>query len=154
MLDEEGEPTTVPMGLREMAFVPTPDDATQATHAAPETPDDVSAPRTRPRSAPPTSTPSRPARRGAVPRTRAADDAGNDIFDAEVLRRLKELDPRGDNRLLERVAKLLKTRRTVFLPQMDEAFKMNDNAAIMHVAHTLKSSSASIGALKLSHMCA
>ncbi|MGC4062657.1 MAG: hypothetical protein QM749_18160 [Aquabacterium sp.] len=41
LLDEEGEPTTVPMGLREMAFVPTPDDATQATHAAPETPDDV-----------------------------------------------------------------------------------------------------------------
>jgi HPt (histidine-containing phosphotransfer) domain-containing protein len=31
---------------------------------------------------------------------------------------------------------------------------MQDSAAIMHVAHTLKSSSASIGALKLSHMCA
>jgi HPt (histidine-containing phosphotransfer) domain-containing protein len=40
------------------------------------------------------------------------------------------------------------------LPQLEEALKLQDQAAVMHVAHTLKSSSASIGALKLSHMCA
>jgi two-component system sensor histidine kinase/response regulator len=78
----------------------------------------------------------------------------DDVLDAEALRRLRELDPRGDNRLLERVAKAFRTSVGRLLPQMDEAFKMNDSAAIMHVAHTLKSSSASIGALKLSHMCA
>jgi HPt (histidine-containing phosphotransfer) domain-containing protein len=77
-----------------------------------------------------------------------------ELFDAEALRRLRELDPRGDNRLLERVAKAFETSVGRLLPQLDEAFKMNDRAAIMHVAHTLKSSSASIGALKLSHMCA
>jgi HPt (histidine-containing phosphotransfer) domain-containing protein len=84
----------------------------------------------------------------------AASAPHGEIFDAEALRRLKELDPRGDNRLLERVAKAFENSVGRLLPQMDEAFKMNDSAAIMHVAHTLKSSSASIGALKLSQMCA
>ncbi|MGC4060148.1 MAG: hypothetical protein QM749_04570 [Aquabacterium sp.] len=49
------------------------------------------------------------------------------------MRRLKELDPRGDNRLLERVAKAFENSVGRLLPQMDEAFKMNDSAAIMHV---------------------
>ncbi|MDO9234908.1 MAG: response regulator [Aquabacterium sp.] len=81
-------------------------------------------------------------------------DQSGDIFDAEALRRLRELDPRGDNRLIERVAKAFESSIGRLLPQLDEAAKMNDSAAIMHVAHTLKSSSASIGALKLSHLCA
>jgi CheY-like chemotaxis protein len=76
------------------------------------------------------------------------------VLDADALARLRELDPRGDNRLLERVAKAFETSVGRLLPQLDEAFKMNDQAAITHVAHTLKSSSASIGALKLSQMCA
>jgi HPt (histidine-containing phosphotransfer) domain-containing protein len=76
------------------------------------------------------------------------------LFDAEALRRLRELDPRGDNRLIERVAKAFESSVGRLLPQLEEAVKMQDSAAIMHVAHTLKSSSASIGALKLSHMCA
>jgi CheY-like chemotaxis protein len=77
-----------------------------------------------------------------------------DVLDPESLRRLRELDPHGDNRLIERVAKAFENSVNRLLPQLDEAFKMNDSAAIMHVAHTLKSSSASIGALKLSQMCA
>nr|WP_315197612.1 response regulator [uncultured Aquabacterium sp.] len=77
-----------------------------------------------------------------------------DLFDPEALRRLRELDPRGDNHLFERVGKAFETSVGRLLPQLDEAFRMNDHAAIMHVAHTLKSSSASIGALKLSHLCA
>ena len=40
------------------------------------------------------------------------------------------------------------------LPQLEEAVKLQDQASIVHVAHTLKSSSASIGALKLSQTCA
>jgi two-component system sensor histidine kinase/response regulator len=87
----------------------------------------------------------------AAPAT-GGQDGG--ILDAEALRRLKELDPRGDNRLLERVAKAFETSVGRLLPQLDEAFKSHDSAAIMHVAHTLKSSSASIGALKLSQLCA
>ncbi|WP_290867598.1 Hpt domain-containing protein, partial [Aquabacterium sp.] len=76
------------------------------------------------------------------------------VLDAEALQRLRELDPRGDNRLIERVAKAFETSVGRLLPQLEEAFKMHDQAAITHVAHTLKSSSASIGALKLSQMCA
>jgi HPt (histidine-containing phosphotransfer) domain-containing protein len=78
----------------------------------------------------------------------------DDIFDAEALRRLRELDPRGDNRLFDRVGKAFESSVGRLLPQLDDAFRSHDTAAIVHVAHTLKSSSASIGALKLSQMCA
>ena len=78
----------------------------------------------------------------------------DNIFDAEALRRLRELDPRGDNRLFERVGKAFETSVGRLLPQLEDAFNVNDTAAIVHVAHTLKSSSASIGALKLSQLCA
>ncbi len=77
-----------------------------------------------------------------------------EVLDAEALRRLRELDPRGDNRLIERVAKAFDNSVGRLLPQLDDALKNNDHSAIVHVAHTLKSSSASIGALKLSQMCA
>ncbi|MDE2593200.1 MAG: response regulator [Burkholderiales bacterium] len=76
------------------------------------------------------------------------------IFDSESLRRLRELDPKGDNKLIERVAKAFETSVGRLLPQLDESIKAQDNAGIVHVVHTLKSSSASIGALKLSHQCA
>jgi two-component system sensor histidine kinase/response regulator len=75
-------------------------------------------------------------------------------LDADALKRLRELDPRGDNRLLERVAKAFETSVSRLMPQLEEACKVSDLSAISHVAHTLKSSSASIGALKLSQMCA
>ncbi len=76
------------------------------------------------------------------------------IFDAEALQRLRELDPRGDNRLFERVSKAFETSAGRLMPQLMDAFHANDTTAIGHVAHTLKSSSASLGALKLSHLCA
>jgi PAS domain S-box-containing protein len=142
LVDEDGEPTTVPMALREMAFVPTPN----ASAVAETAPEDTASFDPADASTIPAPLDEAPAPAPVTPQ--------NDIFDAEALRRLKELDPRGDNRLLERVAKAFENSVGRLLPQMDEAFKMNDSAAIMHVAHTLKSSSASIGALKLSHMCA
>jgi HPt (histidine-containing phosphotransfer) domain-containing protein len=40
------------------------------------------------------------------------------------------------------------------LPQVQQASQNNDRDGMRHVAHTLKSSSASIGALRLSKMCA
>lgn len=76
------------------------------------------------------------------------------LFDPEALRRLKELDPKGDNRLFERVAKAFETSVGRLLPQLEDAIRADDMHGILHVAHTLKSSSASIGALKLSHLCA
>jgi len=76
------------------------------------------------------------------------------VLDPEALRRLHDLDPKGTNQLMERVARAFDTSLSRMLPQLEEAVKLQDQAAVMHVAHTLKSSSASIGALKLSHMCA
>ena len=40
------------------------------------------------------------------------------------------------------------------MPQLQDACRACDHTGIRHVAHTLKSSSASIGAIKLSQLCA
>jgi len=39
------------------------------------------------------------------------------------------------------------------LPQSQQAFRQGDHEALRHVVHTLKSSSASVGALQLSQYC-
>ncbi|HEX7440556.1 MAG TPA: Hpt domain-containing protein [Caldimonas sp.] len=84
-----------------------------------------------------------------------AHDPGADaVLDAEALRRLRELDPTGANRLLERVFEAFEASVVRLLPQMHAAHKAGDHAGVRHVVHTLKSSSASIGAIKLSQLCA
>jgi CheY-like chemotaxis protein len=76
------------------------------------------------------------------------------VLDRQALQRLQDLDPKGDNKLIERVSKAFENSVGRMLPQLEDAIKVGDHAGIAHVAHTLKSSSASIGALKLSQMCA
>ena len=76
------------------------------------------------------------------------------VLDAEALERLRELDPRGENQLLRRVIKAFETSAARLVPQVQEAMRSGDHAGVRHVAHTLKSSSASIGAMKLSQLCA
>jgi CheY-like chemotaxis protein len=76
------------------------------------------------------------------------------VLDKQALQRLQDLDPKGDNKLIERVSKAFENSVGRMLPQLEDAIKVGDHAGIAHVAHTLKSSSASIGALKLSQMCA
>ncbi|HEU4458211.1 MAG TPA: response regulator [Methylibium sp.] len=75
-------------------------------------------------------------------------------LDAQALQRLRQLDPSGSNRLLDRVADAFETSTARLLPQLDAALAADDLDGVKHVAHTLKSSSASIGALKLSALCA
>jgi CheY-like chemotaxis protein/HPt (histidine-containing phosphotransfer) domain-containing protein/two-component sensor histidine kinase len=74
-------------------------------------------------------------------------------LDPQAIARLKELDPKGDNKLVERVFKAFETSVARLVPQLREAGRNGDLAGIRHVAHTLKSSSASIGALRLSQLC-
>ena len=76
------------------------------------------------------------------------------VLDAEALQRLSELDPTGANRLLERVFQAFEASALRLLPQMHEAFSVSNHPGVRHVVHTLKSSSASIGAIKLSQLCA
>ena len=54
---------------------------------------------------------------------------------------------------MERVVSAFETSVTRLMPQLDEALQAGELPGIRHVAHTLKSSSASMGAVKLSKMC-
>lgn len=75
-------------------------------------------------------------------------------LDAQALQRLCELDPKGEARLLDRVFQAFETSVARLMPQLQASRRGVDHAGIRHVAHTLKSSSASIGALGLSQCCA
>ncbi len=81
----------------------------------------------------------------------AAIDSG--VLDAQALERLRELDPSGENHLMERVVSAFETSLGRLMPQLQDALNGNELGGIRHVAHTLKSSSASIGAMKLSRLC-
>ncbi|MFZ2652973.1 MAG: Hpt domain-containing protein [Burkholderiaceae bacterium] len=75
-------------------------------------------------------------------------------LDAAALAGLRELDPQGRNGLIERVVKAFQESLARLLPQLLAAGSASDAKGVRHVAHTLKSSSASIGALRLSRLCA
>lgn len=75
-------------------------------------------------------------------------------LDEDALERLRQLDPTGANQLLKRVFDAFESSAGRLLPQLREAQRRGDPLGIRHVAHTLKSSSASIGATRLSQLCA
>ena len=81
-------------------------------------------------------------------------DTHSSSLDAEALQRLRDLDPTGKNRLIERVLGAFHSSSTRLAAQLEQARASGDVAGIQHVAHTLKSSSASIGALALARLCA
>jgi hypothetical protein len=76
------------------------------------------------------------------------------VLDAQALERLRELDPQGANGLLPRVLKAFDGSLDRLLAQLGDARARGDREGMRHVAHTLKSSSASVGALELSRICA
>jgi HPt (histidine-containing phosphotransfer) domain-containing protein len=76
------------------------------------------------------------------------------VLNLQTLERLSSLDPGGRSKLLERVLTAFDTSSQGLIPMWDTACEGGDIAALHYVAHTLKSSSASIGALVLSGLCA
>ena len=76
-------------------------------------------------------------------------------LDETALGRLRELDPGGNNQLIERiVAAYLKSLERL-LPDLASARGASLQLSVVrHVSHTLKSSSASVGALALAQRCA
>lgn len=76
------------------------------------------------------------------------------VLDAQALAGLTMLDPTGANRLVQRVLSTYNTSLARLLQQIDDGQQRADSAAVRLAAHTLKSSSASIGALDLSRLCA
>ncbi len=91
-----------------------------------------------------------------APDTGAAGGDGSpaSTLDPSALARLAELDPNGANRLLERVLQAFQTSVVRLRPQLATGRAADDRAAIRLVTHTLKSSSASIGAMRVSTLCA
>ncbi|MCU0929927.1 MAG: Hpt domain-containing protein [Burkholderiaceae bacterium] len=84
-------------------------------------------------------------------------DAAADLLaalDPGSVQRLRELDPGGAHGLLERVLDTFVDSLVRHLDELHAARAGADPAGLRHVAHTLKSSAASVGALELSRWCA
>ena len=84
----------------------------------------------------------------------AAVAAAGARLDPDALAKLAELDPSGANQLVRRVLGAFASSAARLMPQFDAARAGPDLSALRYVAHTLKSSSASIGALALAQTCA
>jgi histidine phosphotransfer protein HptB len=76
------------------------------------------------------------------------------LLDALALAKLHELDPDGRHGIVERVMRVFETSLVGFIVQLAEARDRGDIAALGAQAHKLKPSSASVGALALSALCA
>ena len=76
------------------------------------------------------------------------------VLDETALQRLRDLDPAGKNHLLDRVLRAFESSVARLGAQLVDARQKNDMQSVRHAVHTLKSSSASIGAMRLSRLCA
>jgi HPt (histidine-containing phosphotransfer) domain-containing protein len=81
-------------------------------------------------------------------------NAGAPVLDAAAMAELRALDPDGKAQLVKRVLVTYQGSLTRLVDQMAQARSANAWDQVSRVAHTLKSSSASIGALGLSAVCA
>ena len=75
-------------------------------------------------------------------------------LDKRALAELRLLDPCGNSGLIPRVYSSYLQSLAQLLSQLTQARLHGDHAAMSLAAHTLKSSSASVGALGLSKLCA
>jgi HPt (histidine-containing phosphotransfer) domain-containing protein len=82
----------------------------------------------------------------------AIDPSG--VLDAAALGRLAELDPQGNGALVQRVLATYATSLERTRCELMLARQPVQPEALRHLAHALKSSSASVGALVLSALCA
>ncbi len=83
-----------------------------------------------------------------------AADPRPGLLDAQALARLHELDPGGQAGLVRRILATYAQSLQRLLAQLAAARAAGDREGMRHAAHTLKSSSASVGALELSALCA
>ncbi|HET9976783.1 MAG TPA: Hpt domain-containing protein [Burkholderiaceae bacterium] len=81
-------------------------------------------------------------------------DPWSGVLDGEALAKLQALDPEGRAGLVERVIATYVASLRRLGAQFAAARTAGDMSGLRHVAHTLKSSSASVGALALSGLCA
>lgn len=81
-------------------------------------------------------------------------DADAPPLDAQALQRLRELDPDGRHGVVQRVLQTFDASMERQMQLAAEARDRGDAAAVGAIAHMLKSSSASVGALAFSARCA
>ena len=74
-------------------------------------------------------------------------------LDAAALARLRELDPDGRNGVVRRVLSAYESSLARMLSQLAAEVEGGNAGVVASVAHTLKSSSASVGALRLAATC-
>jgi len=75
------------------------------------------------------------------------------VLDAQALGRLRELDPHGVAGVVNKVLTTYASSLERLKAQFESARQAGDLAAVRALAHTLKSSSASVGAMDLSAAC-
>jgi HPt (histidine-containing phosphotransfer) domain-containing protein len=75
------------------------------------------------------------------------------VLDLQAVEQLRQLDPRGANRLIARVVEAYRGSADKLLPQIRDAVARGDHAGVRLVAHTLKSSSENVGARQLAQLC-
>jgi histidine phosphotransfer protein HptB len=81
-------------------------------------------------------------------------DSNRPRLDASALARLQELDPDGRHGVVRRVLEAFETSLMRMLAQLADERGSGNARTVANLAHTLKSSSASVGALALSQVCA
>lgn len=81
-------------------------------------------------------------------------DTAPATLDEAALARLRELDPEGRQGVVQRVLAAYETSLNRLLAQLRSDACATDPALVAGIAHTLKSSSASVGALALAASCA
>ena len=79
---------------------------------------------------------------------------GPSVLDEQALAKLRELDPTGAHNVVTRVMQAFDLSLERMRGELLAARERQDLDAAARVAHTLKSSSASVGALALSRRCA
>jgi HPt (histidine-containing phosphotransfer) domain-containing protein len=84
----------------------------------------------------------------------AEPDPKPEPLDEQALARLRELDPDGRHGVVQRVLTTYETSLSRMIAQLQLQADAADAAIVASIAHTLKSSSASAGALALSKACA
>lgn len=84
----------------------------------------------------------------------ASPPAAAAVLDERALQALADLDPGGHGGLVPRVLRTYLASMARLLEELRAHRTAQDLSGLRHVAHTLKSSSASIGALVLSRLCA
>jgi HPt (histidine-containing phosphotransfer) domain-containing protein len=82
-----------------------------------------------------------------------AADPARPTLDATALTKLRELDPSGKAGVVKRVVGAYERSLVQFVSQLRHQLDRPDAGEVARIAHTLKSSSTSVGALSLARLC-